>query len=539
MPARNSRNNDESETSYMFKFFACSPKINNDIKSELSEEIGKKIDNYDPKLQVEPSEYIDYSKHENKIHTELPDNPSENNYKYEMSENRVSDNKSARYSARRNQRQSEAPKYFKPRTEANPNAQYARPVQPTPVPQTVKMTDEEIRSMKRETLSKLEELVDDKGIILSRNFTMADTLESMEDELQMQRNKAEKRQKVKFYKQVLLSIVSGAELFNDKYNPFEFKLKDWSKQVASDMDDYTDVLGEIYEKYRSNGSSRFGPEFRLLFMIVISAVSFQISKAMFGENGLGKQISNNPNIVKSLMSGLTSGGSNMFKGNDEPPSNLLLQNLKKHNMTTETTVKSERSERSSRSDTESDTKYKKLLDEQNKIFEHERQKLLNTIHNRDKAYVAQIDDLRDKLARQSEKMNNISEYRRDRSEYNKSEKSLTSENRYDVSDNNQSSERTRRSDKSVPSKKYLSDNEIIPVQDFSPMNTFNVYDNISDDLVSSVENILSDQNSVFSKPSEVKPKQSEKKNNRRTEGRGTRRTEGKTERSRKSKIMVL
>ena len=31
---------------------------------------------------------------------------------------------------------------------------------------------------------------------------------------------------------------------------FEFKLKDWSKTVAADMDDYTEVLEEIYEKYK-------------------------------------------------------------------------------------------------------------------------------------------------------------------------------------------------------------------------------------------------------------------------------------------------
>lgn len=168
-------------------------------------------------------------------------------------------------------------------------------------------TPEERRARARDAYNQLQRLVDKYDIKLNRQYTIDDDPEEMEEEFKMHKENRNRDNQVKFYKNVLLNICCGAEFLNDKYNPFEFKLKDWSKQVASDMDDYTEVLEELYEKYKSSGG-RFPPEVRLLFMIIMSGVTFHISQSLFGAEGLGKTIQQNPSVLNKLLGGLMGNG---------------------------------------------------------------------------------------------------------------------------------------------------------------------------------------------------------------------------------------
>ncbi|CAH6420328.1 Hypothetical protein MVR_LOCUS102 [uncultured virus] len=146
----------------------------------------------------------------------------------------------------------------------------------------------------------------------------------MEAEIKIHKERRNKENQVKFYKRILLNVCCGAEFLNEKYNPFEFKLKDWSKSMASDMDDYSEVLEEIYEKYKGTGG-KFSPEIRLLFMILMSGVFFHISQTLFGAEGLGKAAKSDPNVMTKVLGGLMGGKAgglaSMFGGGgngDEP-----------------------------------------------------------------------------------------------------------------------------------------------------------------------------------------------------------------------------
>lgn len=168
-------------------------------------------------------------------------------------------------------------------------------------------TKEERRARARDAYGQLQDLVDRYDVKLSRHYSIDDDPDEMEAEYIMHKERRNKNNQVKFYKNLLLNIVCGAEFLNEKYNPFQFKLKDWSKQMAADMDDYTEVLEELYEKYKDKGG-KMAPEIRLLFMIIMSGVTFHLSQALFGSGGLDKTLQNNPNILNKMLGGLMNGG---------------------------------------------------------------------------------------------------------------------------------------------------------------------------------------------------------------------------------------
>lgn len=208
------------------------------------------------------------------------------------------------------------------------------------VPKQVE-TNEEKRARSREAYSNLQSLVEKYNVKLSKPFTVNDDPDEMEAEYKMHKDRRAKNNQVKFYKQILLNIVCGIEIVNDKYNPFEFKIKDWSKQIASDMDDYTEVLEELYEKYRDKGG-KMAPEMRLLFMIIMSGVTFHLSQTLFGAGGLGETVTRNPNIISKIMGGLMKGNNAMFTDKPvteagNPPNNeAILDKIRKSQAKTTT-----------------------------------------------------------------------------------------------------------------------------------------------------------------------------------------------------------
>jgi hypothetical protein len=77
---------------------------------------------------------------------------------------------------------------------------------------------------------------------------------------------------------MLLLGVQGVEMLNTKFDPIGVDLEGWSEAMSYNMDnqDYDEVMGELYEKYKSTGN--MSPELKLIFMIISSAAFFTISK---------------------------------------------------------------------------------------------------------------------------------------------------------------------------------------------------------------------------------------------------------------------
>jgi hypothetical protein len=129
---------------------------------------------------------------------------------------------------------------------------------------------------------------------------MASDYKAMKYEYDLHKSIREKHNGVKWLSGFMTNICYGIELANKELNPFEFKLKGWSEQINDDIDDYYDVLGELYEKYFKNGKS-MPPELKLMGMIGFSAVQFHLTHTYLGSTpSLKDTLNRDPNLAKQL-----------------------------------------------------------------------------------------------------------------------------------------------------------------------------------------------------------------------------------------------
>ena len=172
----------------------------------------------------------------------------------------------------------------------------------TEPPAPKKLTPQEIRMKKIEMLRKLSELKL-RGYKLSREYDFNSSIEEMEYEYDMLKSFADKRNGIKLYKNLILNGCSVIEFFNDKYDPFSFKLSGWSEHMNVEVDNYDDVLEELYEKYRGSGGS-MPPELKLLLLIMASASAFHFSKSFESKiPGLNKMYTNNAGVIPGMFNG--------------------------------------------------------------------------------------------------------------------------------------------------------------------------------------------------------------------------------------------
>jgi len=165
---------------------------------------------------------------------------------------------------------------------------------------------EEWRKKKLEMLGKLKELMD-CGVQISKDYDMDDDYYEMENEYLLQRQLRDKQNGVRWYRNLLMNVVAGLEYLNETYDPFKFKLSGWSEQVYVNVNDYNEVFGELFEKYKTKGG-KVPPEIKLLMMIIASAVSFHLTNTLFKTlPGLDNIVKNNPDFMQKLASQLTSG----------------------------------------------------------------------------------------------------------------------------------------------------------------------------------------------------------------------------------------
>jgi hypothetical protein len=107
---------------------------------------------------------------------------------------------------------------------------------------------------------------------------MNNSLEEIQNEYDRVVNAIKVDRNVKYLKRMLLLGVQGVEMLNTRFDPFGIDLDGWSESMSYNMDlqDYDEVMAELYEKYKSVGN--MSPEMKLIFMIVSSAAFFTISK---------------------------------------------------------------------------------------------------------------------------------------------------------------------------------------------------------------------------------------------------------------------
>jgi Family of unknown function (DUF5767) len=164
-------------------------------------------------------------------------------------------------------------------------------------------TKEERLLRRLDMLRKLGEL-QEAGVTLSQVYSLNSDYKTMKYEYELHSNIRAKRNAMNWMSNMTVGIIRGVELLNDNVNPFDLKFEGmWSNKVQDDINNYYDVLGEIYEKYSSPGK-KMAPELRLFLMLTGSAVTIQMHKGMAnimaGNSNVSGDLASNPDKYEEM-----------------------------------------------------------------------------------------------------------------------------------------------------------------------------------------------------------------------------------------------
>ena len=192
---------------------------------------------------------------------------------------------------------------------------------------TPHVSNEELLKEKFKVLRLLEDLEKNKGIKLSRKYTMESSLQEMQGEYQMLMDAKSNANSVKFQSRMLMAAITGIEFLNNKFDPFDIKLDGWSEQINENISDYDEVFSELHEKYKSK--AKMAPELKLMFQLVGSGIMVHMTNTMFKSSipGMDDIMRQNPDLMKQFTQAAvnsmssTSPGFGGFVNNFMPQSN--------------------------------------------------------------------------------------------------------------------------------------------------------------------------------------------------------------------------
>ena len=167
-------------------------------------------------------------------------------------------------------------------------------------PPAPRYTPEELLRHKREILFHLDRL-ERKGVYLPTKYTLDSDLEEMRTEYERLKTQTDTDKAIKFYQNMLMAFVSGAEFLNENYNPYKLKLDGWSESVIEKVDDYDDVFEELHVKYSTK--MKLAPELRLLGMVVGSGFMTHLTNSIFKSSTLpafGDVMKQNPDLMRQF-----------------------------------------------------------------------------------------------------------------------------------------------------------------------------------------------------------------------------------------------
>lgn len=168
-------------------------------------------------------------------------------------------------------------------------------------PAAPRLSPEEERKEKSDLINKLARL-ESKGFQVAKRFTMDNTLDEIKQEYDRLMDARNLEASIKFQRQMMMGFVTGVELMNNKFNPFDWQLEGWSESVHENVDDFDEVFEELYDKYKGRGA--MPPEARMLFMLAGSGFMFHMSNSFFRSKmsniNMDDIMRNNPGLAKQF-----------------------------------------------------------------------------------------------------------------------------------------------------------------------------------------------------------------------------------------------
>lgn len=162
-----------------------------------------------------------------------------------------------------------------------------------------KLSPEETLKEKFKILRKLEEL-EQKGVRLTKKYSMESNLDEMKGEYEMIVAEKEKSNSVKFQGKMLMAAITGLEFLNNRFDPFDVKLDGWSEQINENIGDYDEIFSELHEKYKSK--AKMAPELKLLFQLAGSGIMVHMTNTMFKSAmpGMDDIMRQNPELMQQF-----------------------------------------------------------------------------------------------------------------------------------------------------------------------------------------------------------------------------------------------
>jgi hypothetical protein len=139
---------------------------------------------------------------------------------------------------------------------------------------TYRLPPEEERKQKFEFINKLKRL-EQKGFPVSKSYTMDNTLEEMKMEFDRLVDARNLEASLRFQRQALMSVVTGLEWANGRFDPFDLKLDGWSEAVHENVEDFDEIFEALYDKYKARG--QMPPEARLVMALAGSGFMCHVS----------------------------------------------------------------------------------------------------------------------------------------------------------------------------------------------------------------------------------------------------------------------
>lgn len=164
-----------------------------------------------------------------------------------------------------------------------------------------RMDPEKEKKEKSEVLNKLQRL-EQKGFPISKRYTMDNTLDEMNQEYARLVDARSLEASLRFQRQALMSIVTGMEWANTRFDPFDIKLDGWSEAVHENVEDFDEIFEELYDKYKERG--KMPPEARLVMALAGSGFMCHVSntflKSRMASVSADDILKSNPDLAKQF-----------------------------------------------------------------------------------------------------------------------------------------------------------------------------------------------------------------------------------------------
>ena len=169
---------------------------------------------------------------------------------------------------------------------------------PAPAP---RLSPEEERKEKGDLLTKLQRL-EAKGLPVNRKYTMDNTLEEIKQEYSRLVDARNLESSIRFQRQALMSVVTGLQWMNDRFDPLDLKLDGWSESVHENVEDFDEIFEELYDKYKERG--KMPPEARLVMALAGSGFMCHVSNTFLRSRmpSADDILKNNPDLARQFAS---------------------------------------------------------------------------------------------------------------------------------------------------------------------------------------------------------------------------------------------